>query len=99
MITPSTRFKRDENLLSRDVAGEAVLVPLRRQSSDLTSIFTLNEVGAAIWELIARARSVSEIARAVSERFEVSGDQALADVIRFAAELQTRGFIAEAPGD
>ena len=99
MISPTSRFMRNENMLSREVAGEAVVVPLRRQSTTLTSIFTLNEVGSAVWELLAPALSASEIARAVAERFEVTEDQALADVLQFLAELEAKGLITAAPED
>ena len=93
MITPTSRFTRNDNMLSREIAGEVVVVPLRRGSQARTSIFTLNEVGAVVWDLIAATRPTSEIAQAVAERFEVSEAQALADVIEFLSELKKQGMI------
>ena len=43
-------FVKDPNIVSRKIAGEVILVPIRKNVGDLESIYTLNEVAARIWE-------------------------------------------------
>ena len=46
------RYAKDPNMVFRDIEGEMILVPIRRRTADLESIYTLNETGARIWELL-----------------------------------------------
>ena len=45
-------FKKDPNMVSRKIADEVILVPIRQNVGDLESIYTLNEVATRIWELM-----------------------------------------------
>ena len=81
------RFLRNSNLVSRDVAGETVVVPICRGVGDLDSIFTFNAVGTFLWGLLTQSRSENELAAFVAQRFVVSEDVALADVRSFLAQL------------
>lgn len=46
----------------------------------MNSVFTLNETGAFIWELIDSKRNVEEIIGLVTQEFEVDRDSAAEDV-------------------
>lgn len=85
-------MKRGE-YVTREMAGEAITVPVRGQVGDLDAIYTFNEVGAFIWGLLDTATSVSDIAQAVCERFDVSRYQAEADFLEFLRTLQSWGII------
>jgi hypothetical protein len=91
--TPRPRFLQSPNLVSRDVAGDTVVVPICRGVGDLDSIFTFNAVGTFLWGLLAEARSASELAALVARRFRVPEDAALADVRHFLAELAGVGLL------
>jgi len=79
--------KRGE-FVSRRIAGEAIVVPIRGQMADLEAIYNMNETAAFIWERIDGRSSVSEIAQAVAEEFEVSPEEAGADAVEFLRMLQ-----------
>ena len=55
------RYRKDESVVSRKIADEVILVPIRKNVGDLESIYTLDEVGARIWELIDGIRSLADI--------------------------------------
>lgn len=49
--------------------------------------YTIEKLGSSVWDLIAKQYSVAEIATALSDRFEVSVEQARRDVGELAAQL------------
>jgi MinD-like ATPase involved in chromosome partitioning or flagellar assembly len=81
----------------RVIAGEGVLVPIRGGVGDLHSIFTMNEVGAAIWGFLAPERTTEDIIRHVCDEFEVSREQAAKDVAEFLQMLREKGLVEPAP--
>ena len=84
---PRTVCRKVGESAVRTFDGETVLVPLASGIADVDSIFVMNAVGAAIWELVDGARSVTAISDALAERFDVSPEQALADAREFLGEL------------
>lgn len=97
------RYEKRGEFAFRVIAGEGVLVPIRSGVGNLHSIFTVNEVGAAIWGLIEPGRTVAEIVRGVCSEFDVTPAKAADDVGKFIEMLCQRGLIAvaatETPGD
>ena len=47
------RYVRSDSVVSRVIAGETLIVPIRRGVGDLASIYSLNEIATAIWSAIA----------------------------------------------
>ena len=50
----AARVRRSSNVVSRVVADEAIVVPIRRGAADLDSIYTFNESGTKLWSLIEK---------------------------------------------
>lgn len=86
-------FSRKKGLVTRTIAGEAIIVPVCGGIGDLDSVFTLNGVGTAIWDRIDGRRGVGEIAALVAEEFDVDPDRARADVEEFVGELLEKELI------
>ena len=55
-------FAKSEDFVQRSVAGECLLVPIRRRLTDTNSIYVLNETGAEVWQRLDGTRSVRDIA-------------------------------------
>jgi hypothetical protein len=49
----------------------------------MNSVYTLNETGAFIWELIDGEKNVDEIIIAVTEEYNIGYDTALEDIFSF----------------
>jgi hypothetical protein len=79
--------------VTRSIAGETIIVPVRGQVGDLEAIYTLNEVGAFIWELVGHGVSIHEIIEAVSNEFEVMPVDAEKDVRQFMGLLEVAGIV------
>lgn len=76
-------FRKTGNHVTRTIACETIVVPIRGSVAELESIFVLNEVGAAIWKQLDAVRGEDEIAAALSDEFEVAPETARADVTAF----------------
>ena len=83
----------NEQFVSRQIADEFLLIPISRQLNRDNWLFVLNEVGARIWELIDRGRSVQQIEQLLLEEFETTPEQLEEDLLRLLDQLQELGAI------
>ena len=90
---PPRRFIKRPDVVSRRIAGEAVLVPVRSQVAEIDSLFTLNDLGSTIWDLLDGERTVSQIAEVICESYEVTAEEAMRDLLEFLAALESAGLI------
>ena len=81
-------YAQDDNMVFRRIGEEVILVPIRRQTADLEAVYTLNETGAAIWELLDGQRTLSGVRDALVEAFKVPSEEAEADIQEFIAMLE-----------
>ncbi len=81
-------YKKSDSIVSRKIADEFILVPIRQNVGDLESISTLNEVAARIWELIDGKMKVREIKDKIVDEFEVTPQQAEKDLVEYIKQLE-----------
>jgi hypothetical protein len=81
-------YKKSDSIVSRKIGDECILVPIRQDVGDLESIYTLNESGALIWELIDGKLKVGEIRESLLEAFEVEPEEAERDLIEHLQQLE-----------
>jgi hypothetical protein len=86
--------KKANGFVSRTIAGDVIIVPVRGGVGDLDAIFTLNSVGATIWKLIDGGTPIERLAAAVSSEYEVDEAAASADVREFVDLLTRKGLLA-----
>src|SRR6266850_3200471 len=83
------------SFVTREIAGETLIVPVTGQAMDLESIYVLNPVGSRIWELLRSPTTADRIAEIVAGEFAVSPQAAADDVVEFLDSLGSRGLIHE----
>lgn len=88
-------FRRIDDVVQREVAGEVFLVPIRGHLADLQELFVLSETGRSLWERLDGARSADDLAAGLTAEFEVDYEQALADTEAFLAQLSGAGLVEE----
>jgi len=93
MNTLDTCFVKESDLVTRDVAGEKIIVPIKSHVGDLEGVYTLNELGAMIWQLIDGQTTARELAEAVSKEYDVGATEAEKDVGDFLRSLENAGLI------
>ncbi len=86
-------YIRSSSVVSRVIANETLIVPIRRGVGDLSSIYSLNPVAGAIWNAIAQPRSKDEIVQLLQNEFEVPRESVSTDVDSFLAERAAAGLV------
>ena len=80
-------FVRSQSVVSRLVAGETLIVPIRGRVGDLASIYSFNGTGSLIWQMLDSPRTLGELVEAVAQQFDVEHARAEQDVKRFVSEM------------
>ena len=88
-------MKSNYEFVKREIAGEAFLVPVGEASSVFEGIFTLNELGAFIFDHLEECASPEDMARAVVSVYDADFDTALQDVNEFFASMRESGITVE----
>jgi len=88
-------FKKKEDFISRTIAGEMILVPLRGTLTDMQKIFSLNPVAGFIWEKLDGRKTLGELRDDILATFDVEVGDANSDIQEFIAQLLKEGLIAE----
>ncbi|MFO0707718.1 MAG: PqqD family protein [Nitrospira sp.] len=79
-MNPTAVYAKHPDYVQRDVAGECILVPVRRSLKDANSIYVLNETGAALWRRIDGASTVRDICTAFLDEYDVAPERLNQDV-------------------
>ena len=88
-----TIYRKNPDVVSRNIAGETVLVPISEKTQTAGRLFTLNEVGAFIWECIDGEESVGGILGRIVDRYDVGVESATADLDELLEGMQRCGMI------
>ena len=87
MIDPEHRYRRNDNFVFRRIEDETILVPIKDNVGDMGSIYSLNEIGAFIWEHLDGDRRLNAIMKLILDEYDVSANQAELDVNEFIVDL------------
>jgi len=92
----ASRVRRSSNVVSRVVADEAIVVPIRRGAADLDSIYTFNESGTKLWSLIENGLDATALASYLQSEYGLTQAEALSDVEAFVRDLTLEGLVEPA---
>ncbi len=81
-------YHRTDSVVTREIAGETILVPVVGELAHLQEIFALDEVAAFIWQGLDGRQTLGEILQGVVDEFEVSQSQAEKDLLTFLDQLR-----------
>lgn len=86
-------YARAEGVILRSIAGESLLVPIRKDLADLREIFTLNTIGVRIWNLLDGVLPLDGVLAAILDRYEVPEPVARVDLATFIEQLRQARLI------
>jgi hypothetical protein len=95
--TAATTYIRSTAAVSRKIAEETLVVPIRGKVGDLNCIFSLNSLGSELWNQMQQEFSAAELTDWVLERYDVTPEVAVLDVAAFLNDLESAGLIMPAP--
>lgn len=90
------RFMRNPDFVFRKVIEETILVPVHMDVAEMDCIYTLNEVGAFIWQQLEIPLTLSQLQKCMLDEYDVAPDLLAADLQMFLDEMQTIGAIKQA---
>jgi hypothetical protein len=90
-------YAKNADFVQREVAGECILVPVRRQLTDINSLYVLNETAAAVWKRLDGKRPMQDIVGDIAQQFDVAVEQLEKDINAFIEDLLRIRAIEEAP--
>lgn len=85
------KFIIKQGYVAREVAGEHLAVPV--DSSVGSSIVVLNEVSRLLWEELKTEKTFDELVNAILGSYEVSKEEAEADLKEFLMQLIENGLL------
>jgi hypothetical protein len=88
-------YEKNKDVVSRKIAGDLFLIPIRGKIADVQRIFALNPVGEYIWQEIGHQKSLDEICKKIITQFDVEEEAADSDMREFIASLLEAGLIGE----
>ena len=92
-LNSSDVFCAHQHVVTREIVGETLLVPISADLADLSSIFALNDTGAFVWQQLDGERTLAEVCAAMVEAFEVEAGEAWRDVADLIGELSERELV------
>jgi hypothetical protein len=90
-------FIRSRSVVSRVVAGETLIVPVRGKVGDLASIYSFNGTGSLIWRLLDAPTALTDLINAVERTYDVAPESAREDVTKFLNDMLSVGLVEACP--
>lgn len=84
-----------DNYVLRQVADTWCVLPLAEETLNLDGMLTLNDSGAFLWQAIEKDRSKDELVEAMLNEYNVTFEQAEADIEEFLNKLRNVGCLQE----
>jgi hypothetical protein len=72
IVFSSELYVRSRAAVSRLVAGETLVLPVRGDIGDFASVCSFNETATTIWEALAKPRSLRETRDLLEHNYEIS---------------------------
>jgi len=90
-------YQRSQTVVSRQIAGETLVVPIRGKVGDLASIYSFNETGTLLWSALEQPKSLESLAALLCDSFAIGMDDARRDAGAFVREMEAAGLLNPGP--
>lgn len=90
------RLMRNPDFVFRKVIEETILVPVHMNVAEMDCIYTLNEIGAFIWEQLETPLTFTQLKQCLLDEYDVPVEVLGADLQAFLDELLSIGAVRRA---
>lgn len=90
------RLMRNPDFVFRKVIEETILVPVHMNVAEMDCIYTLNEIGAFIWEKLETPLTFTQLQQCLFDEYDVPAEVLEADLQAFLDELLSIGAVRHA---
>ena len=95
-MTTENAMKIRGSFVTRDIAGDIVIVPVGETALEYNGMITVTRTGAEIWKALETGcDSRDELVRLLLDRFDVDRETAAADVDDFLDQLRKANLLEE----
>jgi hypothetical protein len=89
-------FKHGDNIVTRKVMDETLLVPISGDLASMDELYALNDTGAFIWQALDGTRTLAEIGERLGQEYDVPQSEIEADMTEIVNELAAAGLVVAA---
>jgi hypothetical protein len=93
LVQKEVHYERNPAYIFRKVVDEFILVPIHQDVADMDCIYTLNGVGAFIWEHLVQPTTQADLQAAMLDEYAADPELLIADLERFLGEMSTIGAL------
>ena len=86
-------MKKTEEFITREIAGEYVMMPVGKTAQKFNGLILANEVSAFILEHIECVKNLDELVDLICKEFDVSYEEAWKDTKELISQMKTAGWI------
>lgn len=94
-MSQETRYQRNPDFIYRKIVDESVLIPIHQDIANMDSIFTLNGIGAFIWEQLEQPTTQASLQAAILDEYDANQEVLLADLENFLGQMKEIDAICE----
>ena len=88
-------MKLNGEFVVRQVMDDTMAIPVGQTALRFNGMILLNEVSRVIWNCLEQETDLTKIVTAVTDSFEVSAEEARADILEFLDKLRTMQLLEE----
>lgn len=81
--------------ITRQILDDTVVLPVGNTAIEFNNMIILNSVSLVIWQCLEKDVSFDDILKAVTDNFEVSQEQAVADIREFLDGMRSYNLLDE----
>ncbi|MCI5122069.1 MAG: PqqD family protein [Candidatus Electrothrix sp. AUS4] len=98
-IQPSAVFRHADNIVTRKVMDETLLVPISGEMASMDNLYTLNDTGAFIWKSLDGQHTLFDIGQDMAQQYDAPLAVIEEDIAEISLGLAEAGLIIPEPGN
>lgn len=88
-------MKVKKSFVLKNIAGNNVVLPTGAETTKFSGMLQINETGAFLWDVLKKNVTEDDLVNAMLAEYNVSAEQAKADVAEFVKTLKSAGVIED----
>ena len=85
-------YIRAKAVVSRLIAADTLVLPLRAGIGDLTSLYSLNATATTIWDALETPQTLQRLCDLIDSKYDLSREKAEEDVALFMGQICSLGL-------
>lgn len=92
------KYQASKNYIHREIAGSHVLISIGENIANFNGYIQLNDSAVTLWEQLAKPSTLSEMESVLEEKYGITHEQAVEDVIGFMKVLREHDMVTMEQG-